>query len=72
MIYQKGGDIRVCSIGQFFGYFNLNCGIAVFSKPAGWGSLRLVDDSHYKNVSLTFFRPFLAVSGRFEGILKHP
>ena len=32
----------------------------------------LVDDSWYKNVSFTFFRPFVAVSGRFGSNLKRP
>ena len=49
----------------------LNCGITVFSKPAGrvflafWSTIVGI-----KNVSFTFFQPFLAVSGRFGSNLK--
>ena len=50
-----------------------NCGIAVFSKPAGriflafWSTIVGI-----KNVSFTSFQPFLAVSGHFGSNLKQP
>ena len=51
----------------------LNCSITVFSKPAGrvflafWSTIVGI-----KNVSFTFFQPFLAVSGRFGSNLDCP
>ena len=72
------GDIGVCGIAVFANFscgisviLILNCGIAVFSKPAGrvflafWSTIVGI-----KNVSFTFFQPFLAVFGRFGSNLK--
>ena len=56
---------------RYFGNFNLEfhyCGIL---QTCGMCFLYvLVDDIRYKNVSFTFFRPFIAVSGRFGSTLK--
>ena len=71
------GDIGVCGIGQFFmryfGNFNLElryCGILETCRMRFL--YVLVDDIRYKNVSFTFFRPFIAVFGRFGSTLKQP
>ena len=69
--------LRYCGIGQFFmRYFcNFNlelryCGIL---QTCGMRFLYvLVDDSWYENVSFSFFRPFIAVFGRFGSTLKRP
>ena len=76
----KEGDIGVCGIAVLANFscgisviLILNCGIAVFSKTCGMRFLGiLVNDSQYKNATFTFFRPFLAVSGRFGSNLKQP
>ena len=58
---------------RYFGNFNLelrNCGIL---QTCGMRFLYvLVDDIRYKNVSFTFFRPFIAVFGHFGSTLKRP
>ena len=71
------GGLRYCGIGQFFmryfGNFNLELRYCGILQTCGMRFLDfLVDDSWYKNVSFTFFRPFLAVSGRFGSNLKRP
>ena len=74
------GDIGVCGIAVLANFscsitviLILNCGIAVFSKTCGMCFLYvLVDDFRYKNVSFTFFRPFIAVSGCLRSTLKQP
>ena len=73
----RGGHwgLRYCGIGQFFmryfGNFNLELRYCGILQTCGMRFLDfLVDDSWYKNVSFTFFRPFLAVSGRFGSNLK--
>ena len=66
-----------CGIGQFFmryfGNFNLELQYCGILQTCGIRFLCvLVNDSWYKNISFTFFRPFLAVSGRFGSSLKRP
>ena len=75
----RGGHwgLRYCGIGQFFmryfDNFNLELRYCDILQTCGMRFLDvLVDDSWYKNVSFTFFRPFLAVSGRFGSNLKRP
>ena len=53
----------------YFGNFNLECSIAIFSKPAGCAFLAFwstIVGTLYKNVSFTFSQPFLAVSVHFQ------
>ena len=58
---------------RYFGNFNLELRYCGILQTCGMRFLDvLVDDSWYKNVSFTFFRPFLAVSGRFGSNLKRP
>ena len=78
-IHQEG-DIGVCGIAILA---NFSCGISVILilnirycgilQTCGMRFLDvLVDDIRYKNVYFTFFRSFLAVSGRFGSNLKRP
>ena len=74
---QRGGHwgLRYCGIGQFFmryfGNFNFKLRYCGILQTCGMRFLYvLVDDIQYKNVSFTFFRPFIAVSGRFGSTLK--
>ena len=58
---------------RYFGNFNLElryCGILQTCRMRFL--YVLVDDIRYKNVSFTFFRPFIAVFGRFGNTLKRP
>ena len=69
--------LRYCGIGQFFmryfGNFNLELRYCGIFQTCGMRFLYvLVDDIRYKNVSFTFFRPFIAVFGRFGSTLKRP
>ena len=58
---------------RYFGNFNLELRYCGILQTCGMRFLDfLVDDSWYKNVSFTFFRPFLAVSRRFGSNLKRP
>ena len=58
---------------RYFGNFNLELRYCGILQTCGMRFLDvLVDDSWYENVSFTFFRPFLAVSGRFGSNLKRP
>ena len=76
---ERGGHwgLRYCGIGQFFmryfGNFNLELRYCGILQTCGMRFLDvLVDDIRYKNVSFTFFRPFIAVFGRFGSTLKRP
>ena len=69
--------MRYCGIGQFFmryfGNFNLELRYCGILETCGMRFLYvLVNDIRYKNVSFTFFRPFIAVFGRFGSTLKRP
>ena len=58
---------------RYFGNFDLELGYCATLQTCGMRFLGvMVDDSRYKHVSFTFFRPFLAVSGRFGNNLKQP
>ena len=56
---------------RYFGNFNLELRYCGILQTCGMRFLFiLVDDIRYKNVSFTFFRPFIAVFGRFGSTLK--
>ena len=56
---------------RYFGNFNLELRYCGILQTCGMRFLYvLVDDIRYKNVSFTFFRPYIAVSGRFGSTLK--
>ena len=58
---------------RYFGNFNLELRYCGILQTCGMRFLGvLVDDIRYKNVSFTFFRPFIAVFGRFGSTLKRP
>ena len=58
---------------RYFGNFNLELRYCGILKTCGMRFLYvLVDDFRYKNVSFTFFRPFIAVFFRFGSTLKRP
>ena len=58
---------------RYFGNFNLELRYCGILQTCGMRFLYvLVDDIRYKNVSFTFFRPFIAVFGRFGSTLKRP
>ena len=56
---------------RYFGNFNLELRYCGILQTCGMRFLGVLDDdSWYRDVSFTFFRPFLAVSGRFGSNLK--
>ena len=56
---------------RYFGNFNLELRYCGILQTCGMRFLYiLVDNIRYKNVSFTFFRPFIAIFGRFGSTLK--